>query len=264
MVLIFDIGNTNIKAAIADNDKIIRTKRFKSDPELDESYFLNEIQLFISEEGLSKCDINDAAISSVVPELTGLVERTAASIIEKRPLKIDSCIYKKIPVKVPDSAINEIGSDLLCDAAGAWKKYSKPCIILNFGTALAFTAVTQEAHIAGIAIAPGLETALKSLAGNTALLNEVPLEIPESSLGTDTKKSIQAGIVLGYKGLAESMIKRIKTDMNHEYNIPEDDIITIATGGLFRVIKPITDGIDFYDPEITLYGILKILEAVNS
>ncbi|MBQ5998077.1 MAG: type III pantothenate kinase [Treponema sp.] len=263
MVLIFDIGNTNIKAAVADNEKFIRIKRFKSNPATKEKDFSKEIQKFISEEGLSNNDITDAAISSVVPGLTSLVERTATAITGKKPLLINSGIYKKIPVTVPESAANEIGTDLLCDATGAWKKYSKPCIILNFGTALAFTAVTQKAHIAGIAIAPGLETALKSLVGNTALLNAAPLEIPESSLGTDTKKSIQAGIVLGYKGLAESLIEKMKKDMNREYNIPEEDIITIATGGLFRVIEPITDKINFYDPELTLYGILKILEAVN-
>ena len=263
MTLIFDIGNTNIKAALADRSEIIETLRFNSDLNTPSEVIQTQILRMISECGIKKEELTDSIISSVVPKLTDFAAQISEKIIQKKPCIINSSLYKKLPVTIPESAVNQIGTDLLCDAVGAWEKYRKPCIIINFGTALAFTAITQDAHICGVAITPGINTALKSLTANTAQLSEVPLEFPESSLGTTTEKSIQAGILFGYKGLVESLAERMKDDLFKEYQTPKDKIKVIATGGLSGILKPVTKEIDFYDPDLTLYGIQKCLEYIK-
>ena len=263
MTLIFDIGNTNIKTAIADNSKVIKTIRFNSDYTTSQEEIIIQIKKMISECGVKKTNLHESIISSVVPELTGFIADIAEKIVQKKPYIINSTIFNRLPVTVPETAVNQIGTDLLCDALGAFEKYKTPCIIINFGTALAFTAVTQTGYICGIAITPGINTALKSLTQNTAQLSDVPLNFPETSLGTTTEKSIQAGILFGYKGLVESLAEKMKDDLSEKYKISKEEIKVIATGGLSKILKPVTDKIDLYIPDLTLFGILKCLEYIK-
>jgi type III pantothenate kinase len=107
----------------------------------------------------------------------------------------------------------------------------------------------------GVAIAPGIGTAIKSLFSNTAQLPSVPLEIPTSSLGINTTMSIQSGIMFGYKGLVESVINQMKADMQKQENINPENVITIATGGLSNVLMPITKIFDKFNKALTLNGL---------
>ena len=146
----------------------------------------------------------------------------------------------------------------------AWERYRQPVIIADFGTALSFTAVDAEANIAGVAIAPGIGTALKALFMNTAQLPSVPLEIPPSSLGKNTICSIQAGIVLGYKGLVESLIAQMKNDLQKERGIIPESVKVIGTGGLNSMLEPITCIFDEMDKNLTVAGIVRASEYYKS
>jgi type III pantothenate kinase len=255
LLLCFDIGNTNIKTALFEGDRITHEWRISTDERRTGDEYFSIIRTLTRDVPVNLADIHSAAVSSVVPSLIGPFVIVSQHLIGKKPLIIGPDMYAKLPVKVPESAVHEIGTDLLCDAVEAWCRYKCACIIADFGTALSFTAVDAEGHIAGIAIAPGIGTALKSLFTNTAQLPSVPLEIPSSSLGTNTTGAIQSGILLGYKGLVEGLISRMKADLSAETGIAEDAIKTIATGGLNSMLQPITDAFDDIDKELTLHGL---------
>ncbi len=263
MILAFDIGNTNIKAALIDGETITHQWRLSTDPKrTGDEYFSTLRPLFI-DAGIDFSEIDDAVISSVVPALIGPFIIVTQHFCKKKPLVIGPEIFPELSVKIPETATHEIGTDLLCDAVAAWEKYKVPAIVIDFGTALSFTAVDCEGNIAGIAIAPGLGTAINSLFNNTAQLPCVPMEVPESSLGKNTVWAIQSGIFLGYKGLVESMVSRMKTDISKESMTKKEDIKVIATGGLNSMLQPITKCINFIDKDLTITGMMLILKAVR-
>ncbi len=264
MILVIDIGNTNIKVAVMENNSILYQWRLSSDPKRTGDEYFSVLRPLFMDANLDFSKIEDAVISSVVPSLIGAFTIVSQHLCGKKPLIITPEVFSCLPVSVPESAKYEIGTDLLSDAVGAWENYKTPAIILDFGTALSFTAIDKNANIAGVAIAPGIATAINSLFQNTAQLPCVPIEVPESSLGKNTIWSIQSGILLGYRGMIESMIKNMKSDLSKETLTKKEDIKVIATGGLNSVLEPITKCIDFIDKDLTLKGIAAILRSVRN
>lgn len=264
MLLVIDIGNTNIKIAVFKGDKIIKTWRVSSDNRRTGDEYFSILRPLFREADINYEDIEKVVLSSVVPSLIGPFVIVSNHITGKKPVIIGPDVYEKVKMHVPESAKYEIGTDLFCDAFEAWNKFKKPCIVADFGTALSFTVVEQNGGIAGVAITPGIGTAFKSLFNNTAQLPSVPLEIPPTSLGKNTTVAIQAGIVLGYKGLVESLIKQMKMDLNKEYGTKIEDIKVIATGGLNSMLQPITDIFDETDKDLTLCGMKRIGELVDN
>lgn len=258
MILTFDIGNTNIKIALCEKEKILNVWRISKDSKRTGDEYFSILRPLLKEEGIDSAKIKDTILSTVVPALLGPFVNVSKRLIGKKPFIIEPEIYSRLPVKVPITAINEIGTDLLCDAVAAWKMFSSSCIIADFGTALSFTAVHKDGNIAGIAIAPGIQTAFNSLFSNTAQIPAIPLDIPPSSLGKNTTQSVQAGIVLGYKSLVEGLVKQMKQDMKNENGENPDEIKVIATGGLNSMLTPITSIFDYTDKELTIKGMLDI------
>ena len=163
MILAFDIGNTNIKAALIDGETITHQWRLSTDPKRTGDEYFSALRPLFIDAGIDFSGIDDAVISSVVPALIGPFIIVTQHFCKKKPLVIGPEIFPELPVKIPETATHEIGTDLLCDAVAAWEKYKVPAIVIDFGTALSFTAVDCEGNIAGIAIAPGLGTAINSL-----------------------------------------------------------------------------------------------------
>lgn len=262
MLLAFDIGNTNIKIALIDTktSKITEQWRISTDAKRTGDEYFSILRPLFRDANIDVKKIEDAVVSSVVPPLIASFVKVTNHLISKKPLIINPEIYKKLPIHIPESAVYEIGTDLLCDAVGAWEIYKSPAIIVDFGTALSFTAIDSKANIAGIAIAPGLGTAIKALFNNTAQLPSVPLAVPPSTLGKNTTWSIQAGVVLGYKGLVEAMVSQMKNDLQKETETPPDTIKVIATGGLNSMLEPITKVFDAVDKDLTIKGMQKVYE----
>ena len=263
MILIFDIGNTNIKAATFDNnDKLIAKWRISTDLKRTGDEYFSLLRPLFRDAGIEYGQIKRVVLSTVVPALIGPFVIVSQHITGQKPLIVGPDVYDKLPMTVPVTAIHEIGTDLYCDAYEAWSRYKYPCIVTDFGTALSFTAVDGEGNIAGIAIAPGIQTAFNSLFSNTAQIPAIPLDIPESSLGKNTVASVQSGIVLGYKGLVEGLVKRMKEDLAKENGCVIEDIKVVATGGLNSMLAPITDAFDHVDKDLTLSGLLRIAKTI--
>ncbi len=248
MLMVVDIGNTNIVVGVFHGDELVCDWRLNTDPRRTDDEYGSVIRSLFRDSGVTPGAIDTAIISSVVPSLN----ETFASVVRKltghESLMLGPQVYARLPVKVPETAVHEIGTDLVCDAVAAWNRYKGACIVCDFGTALTFTVVGPEADIRGVAIAPGLQTAVKALFRDTAQLPSVPLAIPPSSLGTNTIHSIQSGVVLGYQGLVESLIGRIRSDLGIQAPV-------IATGGLSGVLGPVTGLFDAIDPGLTVTGL---------
>ena len=263
MLLAADIGNTNIVIALFHQDEIVHEWRMSSDPKRTADEYISILLSLFRDAGVSLSAIDSAVLSTVVPLLLGPFIRVIERISGKKPIVVNSDIYHILPVKIPESAVHEIGTDLVCNAVEAYSRYKKACIVVDFGTALTFTAISDKGQIAGVAICPGLGTAVNALFANTAQLPSVPLATPPSSLGTNTIHSIQAGIVLGYKGLVESLIQQMKEDMANTTGVKTTDIIVIATGGLNSVLKPVTSVLKDVDKQLTLKGLKRITDIVQ-
>ncbi len=264
LILAFDIGNTNIKTAVFDGDSLCHEWRISTDPKRTGDEYFSILNTLFRDAGVRPETVTDTVLSAVVPALIGPFVTVTQHLTGRKPLVIAPEMYSRLPVGIPATAVHEIGTDLLCDAVGAWCRYRSPCIVADFGTALSFTAVDRNADIAGVAIAPGIRTAFNSLFSSTAQVPAVPLEIPSTSLGRNTTAAVQAGIVLGYRGLVESLIGQMRDDLQKETGTPPEKVKVIATGGLNSMLRPITDVFDFIDRDLTLFGMKMALDSCRT
>ena len=251
MVLCVDIGFTNIKLGLYKRDELVTHWRIYTDEsKLADEYAVLLLSLFES-ENVNKDEIDGCAISSVVPELT-----IAFKELVKRHLDLDAVIVGS--VKHPVIHINadnpkEVGPDLIANAVGAVALYGAPCIIIGFGTATTFSAVSANGDFEGVAIAPGIITAAASLFDAGAMLPAVDIHKPDKVIGKNTILSLQAGLIYGFAGLVEGLVSRIKQELGGEARV-------VATGGLANMIANEVTCIDAVEPELTLLGVRIIYE----
>ncbi|NQU87058.1 MAG: type III pantothenate kinase, partial [Mariniphaga sp.] len=201
-----------------------------------------------------KTGISKIIICSVVPSLVAPFNEMLLGLVGEKPVLLEPGIYKELPIKVLNP--NQIGTDLVANSVAAFTKYGAYTMVVDFGTALTFTTVGGNAEIAGVAIAPGLLTAMGSLAGKTAQLPFVHLELPPSVLGDNTTHAIQSGIMYGYTGLVDKIIEKTEQELEHELNV-------VATGGLSSEIASFTKRIKNIDKILTLEGLRIISDIMN-
>lgn len=254
MLLAIDIGNTDIVFALNNKDQWIHHWREKSDiSRLPGSFALNLKNHFL-ENDLNTSRVKTVVLSSVVPALTTIIHNMIGVVFGFEPLVVGPDIYDRITIKTNNP--QEIGTDLVANAAAAYARTKDYCIVVDFGTALTFTTINNRAQILGVAIAPGLKTAMKSLSGNTARLPEIPLELPASVLGKNTVHAMQAGILHGYVGLVTGMIDNIRNELARPCQV-------IATGGLSAILTPLHSYFDEINPLLTLDGLKVIAGEVK-
>jgi type III pantothenate kinase len=252
MLLAMDVGNTNVMIGVHDgiawrHHWRVRTVRDKM---ADEYGVL--IRALLREVDLTMADFDRIVIASVVPPLTGRIEEMLAGESPVVPLVINHTVEMGLRFAVDNPA--ELGADLIADAVAAYKRLKGACIVVDFGTATTFTAVSDGPVLMGVAIAPGINLAASALSGGTAQLPQVRLTPPARAIGTNTVHSIQSGILLGYVGLVEGMIRRFRAEMCEEAPV-------IATGGLSSIIAPLTELFAVVDPWLTLDGVRLIGEC---
>ncbi len=256
MLLAIDIGNTDITVGIHQQDQWSHLWRLTSAANRPELFYGIKLREYFFEAGIRAESVKQIVISSVVPGLTDKIISVVIILFEKNPIVLGPEVYAKLPIEVLNPY--EIGSDLVANALAAYVRFKKKCIVVDFGTALTFTTISDTGKILGVAIAPGLKTAIKSLSQNTAKLFDVPLEIPTSALGKNTVHAIQAGILLGYEGLVISMIDRIRHELS------DVNCSTIATGGLSSIIPTLKIHFTEIDKNLTLNGLKIVSELVNN
>ena len=254
MLLALDTGNSDITIGLWDGNLWKYVWRIPTDSNQQELFYGIKIRDYFFEANIVIAEITTIVLSSVVPDLTAKLRNVIEVVFDKEPIVLGPDIYNDLSIEVLNPY--EIGSDLVANAVAAYDHYKRSCIVVDFGTALSFTTLSDEGRILGVSIAPGLKTAIKSLTQNTAKLFDVPLEMPKSVLGSSTITAIQSGILFGYSGLVQSMVKEIRREIQQE-------IPAIATGGLSSIITPLKDFFDHIDANLTLNGLRIIPQTIK-
>jgi len=245
-LLILDIGNTDTTFAWHNGDRWAAQWRI---PSIDDGLLFDKLEQILNHKGLRLQEVKKILISSVVPHLTPIWKEVLAKTSNQEVFVVGPALYKKLPISLPSP--EEIGSDLVANALAAYTRFQQSCIVVDFGTALTFTALDDEGNIKGVAIAPGLHTAMYALFHKAAQLPEVPLEVPDSALGKNTTHALQAGILLGYEGLVKELLSKIKAEMGGHIHV-------IATGGLSGILKNLHQEFDVVDKDLTLEGLRQL------
>lgn len=253
MLLAVDIGNSDVVIGAWDKQQWKQIWRVRSLPEENALYYQTRLRNYFLEAGFRFSDFNQIIVCSVVPALTGLFRELLQTLFGFKPIVVNVDSFPSLQVKIDRP--HELGSDLFANAVAAYTKYQQNCIIVDFGTALTFTTVSAKRELLGVAIAPGLKTAMKALSANTAQLPEIPLFLPPSALGKNTAHAIQAGILLGYVGLVEALLNQIRKELNGE-------CVVVATGGLSSIIQPLHSHFTEVNINLTLDGLRIIGESI--
>jgi len=243
MILLVDVGNSNIVFGFSDGLEIKNTFRFKSvkDITTDEYYLIIKTML-------DKYEVNDVIISSVVPVITSALNKLFIKYLNKEPMIVAPGIKTGIEPKCDDP--RSVGSDLICDCAGAMK-YFDESIIVDLGTATKYIYV-KNGKFLGCSIAPGVSISMKALINNAALLPQVEMIVPKKVISTNTINCMQSGVLYGAACQVDGMIDRIIDEINNK------DVNIIATGGLSKVIIPLCRHNIKRVDNLTLIGLLEI------
>jgi type III pantothenate kinase len=253
MLLAIDIGNTDIVFGIHDSVSWIHQFRISSSLSHRSSDYEAQLRIRFLDNSLKISDIGRAIISCVVPDQRAILKEMVQQMFGLDPVMVGVEMYDKLKMQIPSPY--EIGTDLVCNAVYAYYTHKRNCIIVDFGTALTYTVVSKKGEIIGVSIAPGLQTAVKSLFSNTAQLPEVPLVMPSSAIGKNTVHAIQAGVLWGYVGMVREMISQIKKEVGQ-------DCMVLATGGLSSILTPLQDEFNEVDKALTLNGLKIISDLV--
>lgn len=254
MILVIDIGNTDIVLGFFQDKACVHSFRHPTVEyaELYKHFATDRLQSI----GIEIDKVSIAVLSSVVPGVTPSAIKQLSGIFGKKLLVLGPKLFRSLPVRVHNP--DEIGSDLVANSIAAFDILQSAGIVVDFGTALTVTTMNDQGEIEGVAIAPGLKTAVRSLFMNTAQLPEVPLEWPESAIGKGTAHALQAGILRGYVGLVRELIRSVREEKGNP-TLP-----AIATGGLSEVIPPLKEDFYLIDKSLTLKGLRLIGEIYST
>jgi len=253
MILVFDVGNTNMVLGVFDNANLITHWRIRTDTmRTCDEYGITMKSLFDYNQ-VDMERIEAVVISSVVPTLMMELEGMSHKYFFCKPLVIGPGIKTGLAIKYDNP--REVGADRVVNAVAGYHKFGGPLIIVDFGTATTFCVVDKHGAYLGGAIAPGIRTASDALITRAAKLPRVEFVKPRNIIGKNTVESIQSGIVYGFVGQVEGIINRIKNEIDGEAKV-------IATGGLANVIAKETDVIEIVDEFLTLEG-LRIIYELN-
>lgn len=253
MIIVFDIGNTNIKIGLFDGDDLLDTLRIASSNKTGDEYWLL-INDLLRLKNKTVRDFEGAVISSVNPALNYTFEHMVETYFGFKPMTVGSGLKTGLNIKYDNP--RELGADRVADCVAAYKLYGGPCIVIDCGTATVFNVVTADGEFTGGAITCGLKTMAGALADSAARLPKVELSVPKHVIGKTTISNMQSGIIYGYSGMIESMVARIK----RETGMSQAKVV--ATGGISDIVNKCVPVIDIVDRTLTLRG-LNIIYKLN-
>ena len=255
MLLAIDVGNTNITIGVFDKEKLVTTFRMTTKMQrTSDEYGITIIDLLEHNE-ISHNEIKDAIISSVVPNVMHSLCSGMIKYFGIQPMVVEPGV--KTGIRITSENPAQIGADRIVDAVGAYELYGGPVVVIDYGTATTYDFINGNGDFFAGVTSPGIRISAKALWEDAAKLPEIEIKKPKSILAQETISSMQAGLVYGQIGQTEYIINRVKAEVGLE------NIKTVVTGGLGRIIANETDAVDIYDPNLTLKGINLVYKKQN-
>lgn len=254
MLLAVDVGNTNLTFGVFDGEEL--KSRFTMTTKV--SRTADEYGLWLRNlleaKKISCAAITEVIISSVVPPVMPFLVEGIREYLHCKPLIVGT--GTKTGIKVSVANPKEIGADRIVDAVAAYELYGGPILVIDYGTATTYDLVSERGYFVTGITAPGIRICANALWNETARLPEIEIVKPDTILAKDTVTSMQAGLVYGYIGQTEYIIKKVKEEAGL------DNMKVVATGGFGKIVSDETEMIDVYDPELTMKG-LQIINRKN-
>ncbi|MCH8974288.1 MAG: type III pantothenate kinase [Chloroflexi bacterium] len=255
MLLTLDIGNTNVTAGVFDGDTLAASWRLATDAHrLTDEYAL-QLRDLLPMKGVRVEDVREVAICSVVPQLTSVFDEVARVLFGAEALVVGT--GTRTGVRILYDNPRDVGADRIVDAAAAYHLYGGPAIVVDFGTATVFDAISADGAYLGGSIVAGLNIAAEALYQQTSQLRRIEMVAPPTAIGKNTVHAMQSGFVFGYAGLVDTIVGRFKGEME------APNATVVATGGLAQVIADEASAIDVVNQELTLHGLRHIF-ALNA
>lgn len=257
MLLTFDVGNTNIVLGVFEDGELIENWRMETDNNKSADEYGMVIKQLFEYSGLSFENVEDVIISTVVPSILFTLQHLSTKYFNRKAIVIEPGIKTGLLIKYDNP--KQVGADRIVNAVAAHAKYGGPLIVIDFGTATTFCAVTKKAEYLGGTIAPGLKISSEALFEMTAQLPKVELEEPGKVICKNTIQSMQSGLVYGHMGIVQYIVERMKKELMEMSDCKEEPKV-IATGGMASMMAEGVDCIDEVDKMLTLEGLKLIYE----
>ena len=252
MILTLDIGNTNIKCALFEDDTLKKAWRMATDRHKTHDEYGVLLMMFLNHAGYEAKDVEGIILSSVVPTINYTIEHMIDDYFGIEPLQVVPGIKTGINIRYDNP--QALGADRICNAVAAQRYYGGPCIFIDFGTATTFGAIDWQGAFAGGCICPGLKLTSEALVTDTAKLPRFELVKPERVIGRTTVSNLQAGVIYGYIGQVDYLVQLFRKELG------APDALVVATGGMARLVAEEDGTIDKLDGILTLKGLRLIYE----
>jgi type III pantothenate kinase len=244
MLLVLDVGNTNTTVGVFDGTRLEHSWRLTSDRQRTVDEYGVLCRTLLQQSGLEVKTITDLAISSVVPPLDFTLNRMAETYFGIKPLFVNSA-NSGMPVLYDDP--NEVGADRIVNAVAALARYGGPAVVVDFGTATTFDAVSRAGEYLGGIICPGIQISADALFKVAARLRRIDIRRPEVLIGTNPAGSVQSGLYYGNLALVDGVLERMAAELGPDTHV-------VATGGLAPLISRESKFIESIEPDLTLEG----------
>ena len=253
MLLTIDIGNTHVVLGLFDGETLAHHWRIGTHRQDTSDECAATVRSLFDLAGVVRASVSDAIISCVVPPLQPIFERTCEKLLRRTPLVVGPGVKTGMPVRVDNP--REVGADRVVNAVAAVALLGTPAISIDFGTATSFDCISSAGEFVGGAIYPGVFISLEALVNRASKLSSVEIVRPPSVIGRNTVHNLQSGMVFGYAGMVDTMVRRIRKELG-------EDARVVATGGLATLIASETETIERVEPFLTLEG-LRLIYARN-
>ena len=251
-LLAIDIGNTSIAIGVYAGERLEATFRVASDRENLPDEYAMLLAGLLRGRGIEPESIGFAVLSSTVPSLTSVFGEVARRCFGVEALVVGPGVRTGVRVRYDNP--REVGPDRILHAVAALHRYEPPFVVVDFGTALVFDAISREGDYLGGAIAPGIGTASEGLFARAAMLSRVSLERPPSVIGRNTIHSVQAGLYFGYAEMVRGMVRRLREELG-------EDATVIGTGGYAAIVEQEAGCFDAIEEHLNLEGLRLVFEA---
>jgi len=253
MLLVVDVGNTQTHFGTFRDGELVQHWRFATERAETCDELAAKLAGMLALHEVTFPDLQGSIVSSTVPALAVEWEGMGRRYLGHNTMVVGPGVRTGMPIRIDNP--RELGPDRLVNAVAAFDRIGAACIVVDFGTAITYDVVSDDGALLGALISPGVEISLEALAERAARLPRVELVEPRSLIGKSTIDAVRAGVIYGYAGQVDGIVRRLRAEMG-------DETTVIATGGLAHVVVPFCEGIDTVDDLLTLQG-LRIIHERN-